>query len=469
MWRADFAKIVEVLDAHGASFVSVTQHFNTATSMGRLTLNMLLSFAQFEREVSGERIRGKIAASKRKGMWMGGNVPVGDDVQDRKLVVNAAEAEAVRQIFQRYRDLGSVRELGEQLAAEGILSKGGAPLSRGALFHLLQNRLYLGLLQNRLYLGEVAHKGNVYPGEHAAIVAPDLWHAVQRRLAYNRTDRMTGSRANAVSLLAGLLFDPAGEPMTATHANKGGRRYRYYVSRPLILGSRAASPDSLRIPAMEIEGLVTERLSRLLANPSELLSAINGTTPLPAAEQGHLVQSADRLVQRFPILAASDQRALLTSVLRRIDVSRHSIDVHVVPASLSLALQGKQAVVDPAATTLLLPIPAALRRAGKEMAFLVGEHAVAADPALVRLIAKARSLRAALIGEDAKSLSAIAAAEGISVGYASRLVRLAWLAPDIVEAILEGRQPVGLTATHLMKTADLPLEWAAQRQALGCV
>ncbi len=203
---ADFAKIVDVLDAHDASFVSVTQQFNTTTSMGRLTLNMLLSFAQFEREIGGERIRDKIAASKAKGMWMGGNAPLGYDVRDRKLVVNAAEASGVRSIFRRYAELGSVALLKAELERAGVVSKrregasgqlaGGRRFSRGALYLMLQNRLYRG---------EVAHKDNIYPGQHQAIIEPELWQAVQDRLAANRHERSLAVGAEAPSLLSGLI------------------------------------------------------------------------------------------------------------------------------------------------------------------------------------------------------------------------------------------------------------------------
>ena len=232
---ADFAKIVEILDQRSASFVSVTQQFNTTTSMGRLTLNVLLSFAQFEREVIGERIRDKIAASKRKGMWMGGVPPLGYRVEDRKLLVIDSEAEIVRSIFRRYAELGSVRLLKQELDARGIKSKswtsasgrliGGKPFSRGALYLMLQNRTYLG---------EIVHKGQSHPGEHAPIVDQPLWDAVHSQLADNTAERSSGTRTRQPSLLAGLLFDPDGNPMTPTHAVKKGTRYRYYVSRPLI-------------------------------------------------------------------------------------------------------------------------------------------------------------------------------------------------------------------------------------------
>jgi DNA invertase Pin-like site-specific DNA recombinase len=221
---ADFAKIVEAFDAHGASFVSVTQQFNTATSMGRLTLNMLLSFAQFEREVAGERIRDKISASKRKGLWMGGTVPLGYDVRDRKLVVNEAEAEAVRHVFRSYLALGSVRLLQEQLAVDGVRSKAGQPLSRGALYTLLGNRLYRG---------EVAHKGAVHPGEHAAVIDHAFWDAVQARLAEQRAERRAGGGAGGPSLLAGLLHDGGGV----------ARQLEPVVQRQLATHPPVASPS----------------------------------------------------------------------------------------------------------------------------------------------------------------------------------------------------------------------------------
>jgi site-specific DNA recombinase len=236
---ADFAKIVEILDARDASFVSVTQQFNTTTSMGRLTLNVLLSFAQFEREVIGERIRDKIAASKKKGMWMGGVPPLGYRVEDHRLSVIDSEAKIVRAIFRRYAELGSVRWLKEELEGQGIKSKswtsasdrriGGKPFSRGALYLILQNRTYLG---------EIVHKGQSHPGEHTPVIDQLLWDAAQAELAGNTAERNSGTRTRQPSLLTGMLFDANGNPMTPSHAVKQGTRYRYYVSRPLIINQR---------------------------------------------------------------------------------------------------------------------------------------------------------------------------------------------------------------------------------------
>jgi len=265
---ADFAKIVEIFDARSASFVSVTQQFNTTTSMGRLTLNVLLSFAQFEREVIGERIRDKIAASKKKGMWMGGVPPLGYRVQDRKLVIVDSEAELVRSILRRYAELGSVRLLKAELEAQGRRSKswtsasgrviGSKPFSRGALYLMLRNRTYRG---------EIVHHGQSHPGEHPPVIDQPLWDAVQMRLAGNSGGRNSGTGTHQPSLLTGMLFDPAGNRMTPSYAVKQGTRYRYYASRSLITRDQRESSTALRIPAGEIEPLVTSRVRQWLLDP----------------------------------------------------------------------------------------------------------------------------------------------------------------------------------------------------------
>jgi site-specific DNA recombinase len=298
---SDFAKLVEVFDRRCVSFVSITQQFNTTTSMGRLTLNILLSFAQFERELIGERVRDKIAASKKKGMWMGGTVPLGYDAKDRKLVVNDDEARTVVDIFQRYLKLRSVRALGEELAAAGIRSKlrvrpdgtehGHQRFSHGALYLMLQNRTYRG---------EATHKGNSYPGEHSAIVDKPLWDAVQSVLADNRVARSTGARAKQPSLLTGMAFDEAGERLTPTWSVKKGTRYRYYVSTSLVTGAARSHSNRRRIPAGNLEAGVINRLRTLLANRGELLDAIHNEADenpgqKPLIERGH--QIADELNQ----------------------------------------------------------------------------------------------------------------------------------------------------------------------------
>jgi DNA invertase Pin-like site-specific DNA recombinase len=276
---SDFAKIVEAFDAQSVSFVSVTQAFNTTTSMGRLTLNVLLSFAQFEREVTGERIRDKIAASKKKGLWMGGQPSLGYDVKERKLAVNDDEAVTVRRIFRRYLELGSVRAVKATLDQEGVVSKlraaadgspyGGKSFSRGALYLMLQNRIYRG---------EIVHKGAAYPGEHAAIIEEALWSSVQRRLAANSVDRRDKRDAGTPNLLTGILVDASGQPMTPTHAIKKGVRYRYYVSRRLVTGTRGEEENDQasgqRIPAANLEHLVVQRLRSFFADPVAVLESL---------------------------------------------------------------------------------------------------------------------------------------------------------------------------------------------------
>ena len=264
---SDFAKLVEVFDRRGVSFVSITQQFNTTSSMGRLTLNVLLSFAQFEREVTGERIRDKIAASKKKGMWMGGMPPLGYDVKDRKLVVNDEEARIVVDIYRRYLALKSVRALRDELAGAGVKSKrrkradgaeyGGQTFSRGALYLILQNRLYRG---------ETTHKGNSYPGEHAAIVDKPLWDEVQAVLAENRVERATGARAKHPSLLTGMVFDETGERLTPTHAVKKGRVIDT-MFRPRSSPARERPVSGRRLPAGDLEGVVIARLRAFFATP----------------------------------------------------------------------------------------------------------------------------------------------------------------------------------------------------------
>jgi len=272
---ADFAKMVELFDAHEVSFVAVTQQFNTTTSMGRLTLNVLLSFAQFEREVTGERIRDKIAASKRKGLWMGGVPPLGYDVYDRRLVINETEAATLKLIYELYLKLGSVRLLKHELDRREVISKlrvsrkgsssGGLPFSRGALYELLANPIYVG---------QVRHRKQVHPGQHPPILERSLWEKVQHRL---RDRAARGARAHtkaAISPLAGKLFDEHGQPLYVQGAAKGKRRYRYYVSRALVRGSANPAGGGWRIPALEMERVVAGAAKAFLDDKLALLTAL---------------------------------------------------------------------------------------------------------------------------------------------------------------------------------------------------
>ena len=476
---ADFAKIVEVFDAHGVSFVSVTQAFNTTSSMGRLTLNVLLSFAQFEREVTGERIRDKIAASKKKGMWMGGLPSLGYDVKDRKLIVNEQEASTVRHIFGRYLVLGSVRALQTDLHAAGVVSKartaadgsqyGAQKFSRGALYLMLQNRIYRG---------EIVHKGNAFPGEHAAIIEEDLWSRVQSHLEDNRVERRNGAEATEPSLLAGILLDADADPMTPTHTVKKGTRYRYYISNRLISGTAADKNSGQRIPAANLEDLVTQRLRSLIADPIQILNAMP-IDHLDAPEQTRLRDAASALSVRWDGLPTASLHGLLRIIIVKVWVHAERIDICVDSTRLAKRLldegdnhanQESHEINDGKEEHLTtLTIPARLKRTGKEMKFIVqgAAESTPADTSLIRLLVRAQKIAKRLLQPGNPPLEEIANEESIGASYATRLVRLTFLAPYIVAAILAGKQPADLTAKKLMLDTRLPLDWRDQRTVLG--
>ena len=469
---ADFAKIVEILDARGASFVSVTQQFNTTTSMGRLTLNVLLSFAQFEREVIGERIRDKIAASKKKGMWMGGVPPLGYGVQDRKLVMIAGEADTVRLIFRRYAELGSVRSLKSELEARGIKSKswasasgrlvGGKPFSRGALYLMLQNRTYLG---------EIVHKGQFHPGEHTPIVDQPLWDAVQEQLAGNTARHRCGGLTRQPSLLTGMLFDGDGNRMTPSHAVKMGARYRYYVSGSLITKDRTETSAGLRIPAAEIEQLVSSRVHRWLLDPGSIYKSTAAWLRDSSMQQRLVARAAD-IGKHWPELPVARKRAVLAALIERIEVRVDQIDIRLRPlrlcALLDLPATPSQGVNDDEIE--LLSVPVRLRRSGREIRMVInGTDPFAAKPdaRLIKLLLRARRFNATLAQGEGVPFAALAGREGVSRSYFTRLVRLSYLAPDIAQAILDGRQPPDLTPEKLLEHSRLPLAWHDQRILLG--
>ena len=474
----DFARLVDAFDAKDVSFVSVTQQFNTSTSMGRLTLNVLLSFAQFEREVTGERIRDKIAASKKKGLWMGGRPPLGYDAKDRKLMVNETEAETVRYIYRRYVELGSVRVLQEALDNEGIVSKvwhnqsghvtGGQTLARGALYRMLSNRLYLG---------EIIHKDKSYQGQHNAIIEQALWVQVQALLEKNRVERKHRTRAHHPSLLTGLLYDDHGNRMTPTHAVKNGKRYRYYISQPLVTGSRQNAPAGRRIPAGDIEQLVITRLQAALSDESLVLEGIHSRIEA-ASEQQRLVSLAASLADEWNKLTAPAVHALLCALIVRIEVLPKRVDIHLVPEQLTMELFMDPQNVTPAATCpentprMTLSVPAELKRAGMGMKMIIETRdangkKTRPDLSLVKLIIKAHALNRELVNSNGASLATIARREGLTGSYVTRIVRLSFLSPDITRAILDGCHPPDLTAAKLTRMSRLPLEWEQQKHVLG--
>jgi site-specific DNA recombinase len=316
----DFSRLVEVFDGHSVTFVSVTQSFNTTTSMGRLTLNILLSFAQFEREVIGERIRDKVAASRKKGIWMGGFVPLGYVVKERKLIVHEAEAATVRMIFERFLSVGSATALARSLVAEGVTTKRGKLIDKGSLYKLLGNRVYVG---------EAVHKGTAYPGEHNAIVSRDLWDRVHSILQRSPRTRAANTRARTPALLKGIIFGADGRAMTPTHANKGGRLYRYYVAAELLKGDLRAGVVR-RVPAAEIETAVVSQLRGLLRTPEIIIA-----TWRKARMQDYGVTEAEvreALLNLDPLwdeLFPAEQTRIVQLLVERVDVHPDGLDVRL--------------------------------------------------------------------------------------------------------------------------------------------
>lgn len=463
---SDFSKIIEIFDSNGVSFVSVTQQFNTTTSMGRLTLNVLLSFAQFEREVTGERIRDKVAASKKKGMWMGGVVPQGYDCVDRRLVVNPKEARTIRRIFQAYLRLGCAAKLKDYLDCKEIRSKarissagrasGGAPYSRGALYHLLNNRVYIG---------EIVHRGKSHPGLHEAIVPRELWNKVAARLAENNQARRVVASLSMRSLLTGKLFDGNGARFTPTHAVKNARRYRYYTSQTVIRKS-GLRPAIARFPAQVLEQFVTSRIRLLLQAPGRCVTGMrNGPRKAAVAEK------AKDLATRWPELETSRQHEFVRNVLRRVTVGRAAVWIELDRIRLIAALLGQR--------------PEAIRpwcARGSETISLTGEFQVherggrrrtipprgnpnthaGCVPSLVKAIARARDWYERIVAGEIESVDHLMQRSGLTRTYIMRIMRCARLSPKIVEAVLAGTHRHDLSLKWML--ADIPLEWREQEK-----
>jgi site-specific DNA recombinase len=463
---SDFAKIVDILDRKGASFVSITQSFNTTTSMGRLTLNMLLSFAQFEREVTGERIRDKIYASKRKGIWMGGPVPLGYDVIDRKLVVNAVEAEQVRHIMQLYLKASSVPELVDELAKNDSHTKiqqrkdggtrGGVHFKRGNLYHLLSNRIYRGM---------TVHKGEAFEGEHEAIVAEELWDQVQVKLAKQGQGGSSRKVSARTGVLAGLIYNAEGTPMVLTHTQKGNRRFHYYANRYESLGDCRAS----RVSARDIEGIVLGQISQTLASGSQIQSMmLDGTYK---ADQLHnVILRCRQLADELTAAKYIRKQAIVRNVVDRVDLHEGRVVIKIDNRSLLNAISAEGSI-QPSSSDLIIEREAIRLRRGKALRLIIpatsaGEGVSLRDDKLVALIAESRAIMAQIVKNPDKSVPTLAAEQGRCRVRMMKVAKLVCLDPFIVTAIVEGRQPLKLTPSRLL-AADLPLAWADQRQLLG--
>src|SRR6266481_2414520 len=425
---ADFTRLVEIFDAQGVSFVSVTQQFNTTSSMGRLTLNVLLSFAQFEREVTGERIRDKIAASKKKGMWMGGNVPLGYDASERTLIINPAEAETVRCIFVLYGELGCVRRVKQEADRLGLRTKrsttangterGGKPFSRGHIYRLLSNPIYTG---------EIAHKGELYPGQHRALIDTETWTAVRDRLAANVTNHRRKAHATEPSLLAGVLVDARGERFTPSHAVKKGRRYRYYVSGALIAEAGTDRAQGWRLPAQEIEDAVIRVLTDTLTSPAMLLERF-GTAGITSNQTRNMCDRATRLataLNRSPAQRAKVVRDLIEKVV----IGENAITIRIRRCALSGGAVAPPSSESPSDSSIELTAAVALSCRGVEMRLVLPGVAIQndrskCDPTLIKAIARGRAWFEELAAGRARSLRELAERDGITRRYVRRLVDL---------------------------------------------
>jgi DNA invertase Pin-like site-specific DNA recombinase len=436
---ADFAKLVELFDAHGVSFVSVTRQFNTTTSMGRLTLNVLLSFAQFEREVTSERIRDKIAASKRKGLWVGGPLPLGYAMKDGKIAVVEDEAERVRLIYRRYLELSGVNALVRDLKDQDIRTKirlrvtgvthGGILFERGSLFYLLRNRFYIG---------EVKYKGEILPGEQPAIMERELFDAVQQKLTDQWSHR-NHAKTKSDHLLTGLLYDDAGHRMIPTHATKAGIRYRYYVSLPHLKGeSTTVSLGSVsRIPATDIEDIIVKSVNEhLLAQHDQ-----------PSSSSAH-----------------ADDRGVIPEQVVRIDVHKDRLMVQLKPARAeeSHSTDGQLLSIPwqkpPSTKSRQILIPLGLPRNE------VRPTRIERRARLVHAIARGRRWLSEIVSGSVTNIEQIANRQKCSVRQVNMTISLAFLAPDLVRAAVEGRLPRGIGVERLR---DAPAEWGRQFETLG--
>lgn len=454
---SDFARIVESFDSQGVSFVSVTQQFNTTSSMGRLTLNVLLSFAQFEREVTGERIRDKIAASKKKGMWMGGPVPLGYDLSNRQLVINSAEAETVRSIFARYLVLKTVTDLQIELEHSGVRTKrrvtlsgrevGGVVLCRGALYHLLGNPLYVG---------KTAHKGKLHDGMHEAIVDRETWDSSRELLRENAVKRRRRKNLPSGRMLHGKLASQDGRLYTPTHSSKGGRRYFYYT---LVGAVGAGSTKSgRRLPAAEIEARVVDAVAAFLGDSPNIVTNFSGLS-IPGARM--LTSAAAHRSTLLKEGAEQERAQLIIRIISNVVVQSDALEIHISKDALGAELLG--AGKEGFAGEIALRARCHFAKRGNEVRLILESGAQQSSPnsTVVRAVAQAKTWYEWIINGEVFTMRQLAKRTGLHRKYVSCLLDLAVLSPDITEAILRGDHDPSLTVAHL--TATLEVDWERQR------
>jgi site-specific DNA recombinase len=406
---------------------------------------VLLSFAQFEREVTGERIRDKFAASKKKGMWMGGTPPIGYELKDKKLLVNQTQAQVVRHIFRRYAALKSVAKLCRELEAQryrtgpftsaGGRSYGGKPFTRGHLYRILQNRVYLG---------EVTHKDAAHRGEHAAIVERKLWDEVQGVMATNRRAAATGSRCESTSLFKGLVYDDAGNRMSPAHANKDGCRYRYYVSQALLQQRKEDAGSLPRLPAHDFEKLVSGRIVEQLSADARMKAALS----------------------KLGWNNEHDRNRLLRIIIKRVEVAKGMVRVQLDPAAALAEDQARGLRAEPKTIEVAYDL---VKGGGVQMVTgkETGNYSRRLNPPLIGAVVRGYRWRCQVLSGEVGSVAQLARKAGVNARFVIRMLRMGFLAPDIIEAILEGRQTAALTFEIFRK--PMPLDWAAQRLMLGFV
>lgn len=504
---SDFARIVDTLDKHQVSFVSVTQHFNTTSSMGRLTLNVLLSFAQFEREIAGERIRDKIAASKRKGMWMGGTIPFGYQVKERKLEIVESEAKTVRLIFETYAELGTVEALTDWLIQNGVTNareraregqeeqvrQGGQAVdqsngednstanatdaspsyfSRAALHHMLKNPLYIG---------KVSHKGTIYEGLHLPIINEALWKNVQRQIAENTNNRTSGRRSKHPSLLVGKIETQDGHMLTPTHAVKRGVRYRYYANFRAASNSKAKSNGTsslpvIRIPAAAIERLVVDRLLQLLRSQTDLAGLFQSLN-LSASQLREVIQTAQAKADAWNAKSVADQRAALQTILVKVRLqtdhvelclSRRGLLESILEPTAPTAGQSNDGIghhgANPDDDGICIQTANCLEPSGNGLRLIISDaNHPAPNMQLAPLLGEAFTLRESLLNGPQDSIEAMSKALQLGRGYITSRIRLTFLSPTLIRKILKGDVPTTLSPTRLLESSkDLPIKWTEQ-------
>jgi DNA invertase Pin-like site-specific DNA recombinase len=463
---ADFAKMVDRLDAAGTSFVSVTQSFNTATSMGRLTLNMLLSFAQFEREVTAERIRDKIAASKKKGLWMGATVPLGYAADGRSLKIAEPDAQVIRTIYDLYLEHRNTRVVKEAVDALGLKTpvrklisgrvKGGAPFSYGHIHYILTNPVYAG---------RIRHHAKVYPGQHPPLIAPEVWDSIQDQLSSDAAKDRTFTKRNRkgarapVSPLAGKIYDQTGDRLTPSHSKTAkGCKLRYYVSHRLVRGTAPRDPSGWRLPAAELEDKVADLVKKHVSQPEVLAGILRDATADETAGVGPRLSQ----LSKGDTADVKDTKRRCLILIDRIDIA---------PGEICITLSGEPLAdlldVDPSRIVedlLEIKAPFQHRKRGVETKLIIGDAQPEIDATLLRNIARAH--RYFDLVRSGKTFAEIAGIEAVSKRRVQQLIELAFLAPDVIRAVREGRQPVGMTSDRLKRHAFSPI-WTEQRDAFA--